>query len=69
MSCDTNNGALQDDRSAKNALADGSRQLFPPEPIRYLGRQPGARTNRLLFPGEIRSSPGYDFLSERRLGS
>lgn len=26
-----------DDRWAKNALADGSRQLFPPEPIRYLG--------------------------------
>ncbi|HVU76865.1 MAG TPA: FAD-dependent oxidoreductase [Gaiellaceae bacterium] len=26
-----------DDRWAKNALADGSRHLFPPEPIRYLG--------------------------------
>ena len=26
-----------DDRWAKNALADGPRQLFPPEPIRYLG--------------------------------
>ena len=49
-----------DDRWAKNALADGSRQLFPPEPIRYLGgrlvKRAVERKERLADNGQ---APGW----------